>query len=46
MRAWHVYLGWKRIDIVFYTKDCGSDYVRDSLVNHDGYNPNIVIVGE
>ena len=43
MKAWNVYLGSKQIDIVFYTKDCDADYVRRSLINHDGYDHRIVV---
>ena len=43
MKAWNVYLGQNHIDTVFYTSDCDAEYVRDSLVNHDGY-PNSITV--
>jgi len=51
MIAWDVYLvekdygleTLKWIDTVFYTVDCDKDYVRSSLINHDCYNPNIVV---
>lgn len=32
-----------KIDTVFFNPDCDGDYVRDSLINHDGYHPDIVI---
>lgn len=41
--AWNVYLNGKWIDTVFYTPDCDREYVKSSLVNHDGYNPNITL---
>jgi hypothetical protein len=41
--AWDVILNGKIIDTVWYTKDCDADYVRRSLVDHDGYNPNITV---
>jgi len=41
--SWRVYLKGKLIDTVFYTKDCDAEYVRDSLINHDGYHPEIVV---
>lgn len=40
---WNVYLNGKLIDSVYYTKDCDAEYVRNSLINHDGYNSNIKI---
>ena len=43
MIAWNVYLNDKWIDTVYYTADCDKDYVRSSLINHDCYNPNIVV---
>ena len=43
MIGWNVYLNGKWIDTVFYTADCDRDYVKDSLINHDGYYPNIVV---
>jgi hypothetical protein len=38
---WDVYLNNKKIDSVFFDKDLKSDYVKDSLINHDGYDFNI-----
>jgi hypothetical protein len=35
---------WRLIDTVFYTEDCDRDYVRQSLIVHDGYSQNIQIV--
>jgi hypothetical protein len=32
------------VDTVFYTADCDAEYVRKSLINHDGFSPNIVVV--
>ena len=43
MQAWNVYLNGKRIDTVFFMKDCDKDYILRSLINHDGYNPCIKI---
>jgi hypothetical protein len=40
---WDVYLNGQWIDRVFFTADCDADYVRRSLINHDGYNPNITV---
>ncbi len=41
--AWKVYLHGKLIDIVFFDVDCDHNWVYDSLVNHDGYDPAIVV---
>jgi hypothetical protein len=30
-------------DIVFYDADCDADYVRSSLIDHDGYPDDIRI---
>ena len=43
MVAWNVYLNGKEIDTVFYTKECDAEYVRASLINHDGYDTRIVV---
>jgi hypothetical protein len=45
MDAFNVYLNNKLIDTVFYTKSSKEtcDDVKRSLVNHDGYNPRIVV---
>ena len=43
MYCWNVYLGNRLIDSVYYTKDCDREYVKSSLINHDGYNSNIVV---
>jgi hypothetical protein len=43
MTTWNVYVGRKQIDTVFYTKNCDAEYVRTSLINHDGYPYNIVV---
>lgn len=43
-RAWRVMLAGKEIDIVFYTSDCNADYVRQSLIGHDGYDQNIRVI--
>lgn len=31
------------IDTVFFTPDCNKTYVRDALVNHDGYPAQIIV---
>jgi len=43
MRTFNVYLGKKLIDIVFYDNTCNAEYVKSTLVNHDGYDCNIVV---
>ena len=42
--SWNVFLGRKLIDRVWFLDICDAKYVRDSLVNHDGYNPAIRVV--
>jgi hypothetical protein len=52
MNTWKVYKPWDGdnsgrlyyVDTVFYTADCDAEYVRKSLINHDGFSPNIVVV--
>lgn len=41
--AWDIYLNGKLIDTVFYDNDCDEWYVRDGLVNHDGYDSRIIV---
>ena len=41
--SWDVYLGRKCIDTVWYTKICDAEYVRTSLINHDGYDYRITV---
>jgi len=47
-QAWDVYDyvegHWEQIDTVFYIPSCDRTYVRNGLINHDGYNPNIVVM--
>lgn len=43
MQRWDIYLRGRWIDAVFYNPDCDADYVRRSLIEHDGYNPAIVV---
>ena len=42
--SWNVFLKGKWIDRVWFLSVCDAQYVRDSLVNHDGYNPAIRVV--
>ena len=41
--AWRIWLHGRHIDTVFYTSDCDADYILRSLINHDGYSPDICI---
>ena len=40
---WNVYLNNRLIDSVPYTENCDADYVKTSLIEHDGYDPNIKV---
>lgn len=42
-QAWHVYDNGKFLAIVYFDTDCTEEYVRSSLINHDGYPPTIRI---
>jgi hypothetical protein len=35
---------WSLRDEVYFTGDCDSSYVKDSLINHDGYPSDILVV--
>ncbi len=47
--AYNVYLAGRKIETVFYNEKCDGGAaitaadVKQSLVNHDGYNPNIIV---
>lgn len=41
--AWNVYLKNHKIDTVFYLSDCDADYIKKSLIDHDGYSRSITI---
>ena len=43
MQFWAVYLRGKKIDSVPYTLACDAEYVRTSLIDHDGYDPAIEV---
>lgn len=43
MTAWNVYINNRKIDTVFYTPDCDAEYVRRSLIDHNGYDSRIVV---
>ena len=42
--SWNVVHRGRVIDTVWYTSDCDADYVRRSLINHDGYPWDIRVV--
>jgi hypothetical protein len=44
-QAFDVFLNGRNIDTVFYSRDAKmtNDEVKRSLVNHDGYNPAIIV---
>jgi hypothetical protein len=44
MQAWNVYLGSRLIDTVYYMTVCDAEYVKTSLIDHDGYNPAIRVI--
>lgn len=51
-KAWDVYVPveyepWTRwLDTVFFDDTCDKEYVRQSLIDHDGYSPNIFVEEE
>ena len=44
MIFWRVLENGKEIDKVPYTEDCSADYVKRSLIDHDGYPDNIEVI--
>ena len=49
MKAWNIYAvrfngSLTLIDTVFYSVDCDRDYVKQTLVDHDGYSSGIVVM--
>ena len=42
-QAWNVYLNGKLIDTVFFVPSMDAGDVKRSLVDHDGYDPAIVV---
>lgn len=47
MPAYNIYLGKKLIDKVFYINDGRTiEQIKKSLVEHDGYDPNITVTKE
>jgi hypothetical protein len=45
MKAYQVLLNGHEIDIVFWVDNSTEDEVKRSLINHDGYDPRIVVIG-
>jgi hypothetical protein len=45
MKAYNVYLNGRLFDTVFYSRGANvtASEVRDSLINHDGYDPRIKV---
>ena len=43
---WSVYRNGKLIDSVPYEKGCNKQYVREGLINHDGYPSDIEVEEE
>jgi len=43
MQAWNVFVGQNLIDTVYYDADCSAEYVREGLINHDGFPANITV---
>lgn len=43
-RPWNVILNGRVIDTVWYTPNCDADYVRRSLINHDGHDAGITVL--
>lgn len=46
MIAWTVYLRGKEIDTVWFTPDFDEEYVLSTLINYDGYDPEISVCRE
>lgn len=42
--AFNVYLHGKKIDTVFYNDNFKAEEVKESLINHDGYEQDIKVV--
>jgi len=45
-KSWDVYLDGKLIDTVFFIKGVSAEYVKQSLIEVDGYNKDIIVVKE
>jgi hypothetical protein len=40
---WDIYLDGQLIDSVSFEYDIDEETVKSSLINHDGYDPNIIV---
>ena len=40
---WDIYLDGQLIDSVCFDYDIDEETVKSSLINHDGYDPNIIV---
>lgn len=43
MKVWNVYLHGKKIDTVFFSISMSQTEVLLALINHDGYDPSILV---
>lgn len=43
MNSWNVVVDGQVIDTVFYHSSCDADYVRRTLIEHDGYPGDIEV---
>lgn len=41
--SWDVILNGKVIDTVWFQTICDAEYIRRSLIDHDGYDPRIKV---
>lgn len=46
MVCWAVIRGRRIIDWVYFRPECDAEYVRNSLINHDGYPADIRVAKE
>ena len=46
MAGFKVLLNGEEIDTVFFNKGCDEEYVKSSLINHDGYPSDIDVIAE
>jgi hypothetical protein len=44
MKAFDVYFLGKLLDRVYYCAGCDPEYVRISLINHDGFPTSIIVL--
>ena len=44
MATWKVYLNSEEIDNITYQDDCDAEWVRETLINHDGFDSNIIAI--